>query len=364
MASHVMPSIERIGERPMKLEPRAIEAEFMRIWREIAGDDYDQSSVRLRVLNFVALSSDPAIESKFDDVMQMLVEHHPCRGVLAIAAPQYQQLEASISARCWRMSGGGRHVCSEEVLLTGPPEDDTVVSAVRALLVPELPLALWLPGETDLGREFDDDIMDAADCVFFDSALPEKPADALRAVVRGTRDGLEQCDLAWGRLALWRTLCAQFFDGDDGMAQVSQITSIDITGGGADATVEALLLSGWLISRLDFTIADVTASAGRVVATCYARSRGVTITARGEGTDAPAVASVTIKTGGAEFTARLHAESRHIHVGERWDGEPARRTVESMPDDDASLIAMALDDYVDPHVYGEAVKAALALLGA
>ena len=364
MASDVTPAIERIGERPTKLEPRGIEAEFTRIWRETAGDDYDRSSVRLRMFNFVALADDPSVESKFDDVMQMLVQRHPCRGILAITGTQFRQLEASISARCWRMAGGGRHVCSEEVFITGPVEEDAVASAVLGLLVPELPVTVWLAGSADLARQFDAGIIESADRVFFDTGTPDAQAQSLRAAAGAARDGLELCDLAWCRLATWRTLCAQFFDGDDGLRQLPQITSIDIAGGGDDPSAEALLLAGWLISRLGFTLADVTASAGRVVATCYARSRGVTVTARGDSSAVSPVAAISIKTIEAEFAARLHPESRHIHVGERWDADPVRRTVESLPLDDASVIALALDDYADPMVYGDAVRAALALLGA
>ena len=359
-----MPTIERITEKPMKLEPRAIETEFTRIWRETAGDDYDRSTVRLRVLNFVALAHDPSVEPKFDEVMQMLVQRHPCRGILAITAPQYSHLEASISARCWRAAGGGRHVCSEEVLLTGARGDDAVASAALALLVPELPVSVWLAGESDLSDQLEADIVEAADRVFFDSASSAAHEDAFHAVLDVARDGLELCDLAWARLSTWRTLCAQFFDGADGLRQLSQVSSIDIVAGMDEPPVESLLLAGWLISRLDLTLADVTASAGRIVATCYAGSRGVTVTARGDGTSNANIGSIVIKTSEAEFSARLHPESLHIHVSERWNAEPVRRAVESLPLDDPSVIALALDDYVDPRVYGEAVRAALALLGA
>src|SRR5438874_10163418 len=80
MASDVAPAaIEQLEERPMSVEPRAIESEFTRIWRETAGGDNDGSSIRLRTLNFVGLANDGQAEAKFADAMQLLVERHPCR---------------------------------------------------------------------------------------------------------------------------------------------------------------------------------------------------------------------------------------------------------------------------------------------
>src|SRR3989442_432200 len=96
--------------RPMTVEPRAIESEFTRIWLETASGDRDRSSIRLRTLNFVGLGDDAAAQEKFGDAMQLLVERHPCRGILAITAPEFERLQASISARCLRAPGGSRDV--------------------------------------------------------------------------------------------------------------------------------------------------------------------------------------------------------------------------------------------------------------
>src|SRR5690348_11287887 len=86
-------AIEQLEERPMTVEPRAIESEFTRIWLETARGGSDQSSIRLRTLNFVALAYDLAGEAKFGEAMQLLVERHPCRGILAITSPEYERLE-------------------------------------------------------------------------------------------------------------------------------------------------------------------------------------------------------------------------------------------------------------------------------
>jgi glucose-6-phosphate dehydrogenase assembly protein OpcA len=364
MASDVV-AIEQLEERPMAVEPRAIESEFTRIWLETAGNGSDRSSIRLRTLNFVALANDATAEAKFGEAMELLVERHPCRGILAIISSQYERLEASISARCWRTPGGSRHVCSEEVLLTGAADQEQEVeSAVLALLVPELPVSVWLMGSPDIARLLDTEIIAAANRLFFDSANAVDRAQAYRDIGRAGRESdVELVDLSWARLAAWRALCAQFFDGPDGMRQLSQIASIEILHGGASRGGEALLLAGWLVSRLDLFIADVTQSADGVQATFYQRSRGVNVSIGTDGSQSSAIRQVRIRTLEAEFSAELHPESMHLHVSERWAADVARRTVESVPIDDASVIAAALDDYVDPKIYVQALTAATSLLG-
>ena len=114
---------------------------------------------------------------------------------------------------------------------------------------------------------------------------------------------------------------------------------------------------------LDLFVADVTQSADGVRATFYERSRGVNVSVSAGAPDGAPIRQLRIKTAEAEFVAQLHPESRHLHVSEQWDGDVVRRTVESLPIDDASVIAAALDDYVDPKIYADALVAATSLLG-
>ncbi len=365
MASHVA-SIERIDQRPTAVDPRAIEDEFARIWRETSGDKYDESSIRLRVLNLVALAHEPQAPEQFERLMQVLPQRHPCRGILALAAPGYDRLDASISAHCWSTGAGSRHVCSEEVLLTGAPEQEqALASAVLALLVPELPLVVWLMGRPDLADHLNGELIEAADQVFFDTGGADDIAEAFAAVRDAARARAPQpSDLTWGRLSTWRVLCAQFFDSQEGLRQLSQISSIEIVGAAGRPSSEALLFAGWLLSRLGLSVADQETHVDRIAATLYERTRGVRLTIEHGPGDGPPLREVRLRTAEAAFTLQRHLESRHMHVIEDWSGTASRRTVESMPGDDASVIAAALDDYADPAVYAEALDAALALLGA
>ena len=105
MASDVTP-IERLEMQPVDVDPEAIEAEFTRVWRETSGAGFDESSVRLRVVNLVALARGDSERARFEDLMGVLPERHPCRGILALTDGGRETLEAMISAHCWRSTGG------------------------------------------------------------------------------------------------------------------------------------------------------------------------------------------------------------------------------------------------------------------
>jgi glucose-6-phosphate dehydrogenase assembly protein OpcA len=363
MASDVV-SIERMEDRQMAVDPLAIEAEFTAIWRDAASSGYDQSSVRLRVLNFVAIGLREDDDARFDDAMAVLPQQQPCRGIMALASRAEGSLEAMVSARCLNMPSGVKHLCAEEVRLWGMgSQQRELSSAVLGLLVPELPVALWLMDGPDATGSLAQELLETTDRLFFDTANDAVPASAYKRMLRdGERFEVQLTDLAWARTATWRELIAQFFDGD-GLAQLATIAAIEIDCGDAGVSSEGLLLAGWLVSRLGLSLADVSVTAGGIEATLYDRSRGVRLAlSRGKG--AAGVCELRIRTEHVLMSVAAHAESGHIHVRQEWGKESSRRTVANTPEDDASVIARALEDYGDDAVYLDAVGSALALLGA
>ena len=168
MASDV--GIERLLEQPVIVRPDEVEDAFNRIWQESSPAGADESSVRLRTLNFVGIGLQDEARARFEAVMAALPSHHPCRGILAMTSAGASGVEAAIGARCWYSASGGRHLCSEEVTLTGAPgEERPLASAVLALLVPEVPVTVWVIGEPATAWGFAQELGDAADRLFFDS---------------------------------------------------------------------------------------------------------------------------------------------------------------------------------------------------
>ena len=361
MASDV--EIERLFDQPVVVRPDEVEDALNRIWQKSSPVGADESSVRLRVLNFVGIGLQDDARGRFEAVMSALPSHHPCRGILAMTSPGASGVEAAIGARCWYSASGGRHLCSEDVALTGAPgEERPLASAVLALLVPEVPVAAWVIGEPRLTSVLVQELADAADRLFFDSAEAGDCGSAwVDALTVKRAHEIELCDLAWCRTEIWRALVAQLFDSQDALRELARLTSIDIGSGGTQPAAEALLLAGWMISRLGLTLADVAGRDGGLEAMLYDGSRGVRLTVSCNGAARRGAIAMRVRTDGASFIAETHEESGHIHLREEWPGREARRTVAPPPQDDASVFAGALDGGDDPGVYIEAVEGALSL---
>ncbi|HYM15368.1 MAG TPA: glucose-6-phosphate dehydrogenase assembly protein OpcA [Dehalococcoidia bacterium] len=355
-------ALEKITGKEIAVDPAGIEDAFLRIWRETAGDAYDASTVRLRVLNLVAVGSGPAAGDSFDRVMAVVPQRHPCRGILAVADTAASGVEASIGAHCWNAAGTGRHVCSEEVSLRGAPgQARALASAVLALLVPEVPVEIWLIDNVDLDGAVVAELLASADRVLLDSARSANPADAYRAALAVSDErGIAFCDLAWQRLAGWRALIAQLFDRTDAMAELPRLQSIEIVGGDGRPSSDALLLAGWFASRLRLQPADVSARVDGFGATLYDGTRGTRLAVTSDVQRAP-LREVRIRTERASFFIQLHEDSGHMHVREEWPDRQTRRTVAMEPIDDAAVILDALDDRDGASVEIDSMRAILAL---
>jgi glucose-6-phosphate dehydrogenase assembly protein OpcA len=356
-------ALERLQQEGLEVDPRAIEAEFDRIWRETAGAGADQSSIRVRVLNLVAIATGEDGRRRFDDVMEELAERHPCRAILAATTDDGEPpLSATISAHCWRAAGAQTHVCSEEVELTGAArEGRRLASAALPLLVPDLPVVVWLMDEPAAHGEVAGWLIDAADAVILDSGRHGDPASALALALAWRRDhGVTSHDLAWGRLSAWRALIAQLFDGADGAREIDQLRDIEVRGG-AGGWGDALLLAGWLASRLGLALADTSRSEAARAASFYDGTRHVAMRII-DGAGATRVERVRIVTADAEFVVEHHGQSGHMHVRENWDSGSTRRTVEQEPLSEAAVIDRALDGGTSTSVvYEEAARLAIAL---
>jgi hypothetical protein len=362
MASDVT-GIERLTDGRVPVEPDAIEDEFARIWQDTSGGD--ESSIRLRVLNFLGVGLTPAALNRYERVMEALPERHPCRGIMAMTSPGETTVTAAISAHCWRSGSGSRHVCSEEVLLVAAPgQERALASAVLALLVPELSVAMWLVDDVGLDHAIVAELIGAAERVFIDSAGTADPRAVMRSVLHAQQvHEVEICDLAWCRLGSWRGLVAQFFDSGDGARELARLRSIDIVCGGQRPGSEALLMAGWLVSRLGLSLADASPTASGIAATLYDGTRGVSVSVSASGEEGLPLSQVRLRTEGASFLVELHEASGHMHVREEWPDAPVRRTVAQQPCDDASVFTEALDDADDPKIFLASLRSALRLMG-
>jgi len=186
-----------------------------------------------------------------------LHERHPARTIVLIPEPgRRAAVEASTAVREFTLRGGEREVISEviEVRLRGRPAEHPA-SIVLPLLLSDLPVFCRWRGEPAWGRPGLEEIVGVVDRFVVDSSEWRSPA-------RGF-EGLERLfgraavsDLAYRRTLPWRQRLAELWPG------IRVIRSLHVTGPRADA----LLLAGWLRSRLRREVALRVSAAEAVTA--------------------------------------------------------------------------------------------------
>src|SRR4051812_4495624 len=181
-----------------------------------------------------------------------LEELHPSRTILLFPqAKRSASIGVDVELKCFTIPGSTREVCSEVIKLTlGGTRAHAPGSIVQPLLVSDLPTFCRWRGLPPWGKPELEQLVDVCDRLVVDSAewrgLPQA-YDRLAALF----DRVAVSDIAWGRAVGWRGRLAELWPG------IRSIRTLSVMGPKADA----LLLAGWLRSRLRKRIALTQRSA-------------------------------------------------------------------------------------------------------
>lgn len=148
-------------------------------------------------------------------------------------------------------------ICSEEIVLQGGlVSSDTIVSAVRGLLVSDLPVILWWRGDNPRDSVLWKGLYALSDRVIVDSIRFGDGTAALgllRELVREGGNRISVRDLNWQRTAPWRKAIATCFDDREVLSMLPGLDRCFITfasdGDQDPPSARALLMAGWLVSR-------------------------------------------------------------------------------------------------------------------
>lgn len=215
-------------------------------------------ALRSSVLNLIVVTDEESA-TEITNSVSKLAGRYPARAVVFIADPDGESnVDVRLSAFC-NVRGGGAHVCAEQVTIhaEGPPATH-LESLAGPLLIPDLPVFLWYPGEFSPRSPEFAGMAELADRIIVDSAAPEDRENCLREMAALVEDPEAPAigDLQWVGLSPWRSLLADTFDAPERAGELEKIERAEVlyAPGGEN---RALLLIGWLASNLGWKVEGV-----------------------------------------------------------------------------------------------------------
>src|SRR2546425_3683347 len=246
-----------------------IEKELASMWSGASDAENGALSsgvTRACALNLIVYTTPWDDRDLLEELLNQVNEQHPGRTLILVAYRETAEprLEAYVSMRCQLLGAGGKQICGEQVTIeAGGPLVDTAATAVAPLLVPDVPVYLWWNDIPHYEDKLFDRLAQMADRIIIDSATFDHPYDDMLRLSQTISDQsrrMRVSDLNWGRLTSWRTLLASFWDVPDYHPLLGEIERIVIEyrppkDPPEEIAPKALLLAGWLASRLGWEVA-------------------------------------------------------------------------------------------------------------
>lgn len=259
------------------LDVELVERQLAQLWREATGvprESDDAAVLRARVANLLIFVSD---EQALADSLQMLTELaalHPSR-VLTMAGlwqANDRDIEMTVESICQtdKRSGAKRLSCEEIVLQASGKFAAELPSAALPLLVPDLPTFLWWRAAPHAADKVFDALLQATDRLVVDSvefAEPARDLTRIGEIFAGENyDHVGISDLNWARLTFWRGLLADFYDVADYHTSLVNVDSVQVDYVAPESdeksvAPQALLIVGWLASRLRWSLLETQLTA-------------------------------------------------------------------------------------------------------
>jgi glucose-6-phosphate dehydrogenase assembly protein OpcA len=254
-----------MNESDKKVDVASIERQLAELWRA-EKQDGERAVTRAALWNVVAHTGTAEAHAHATDVLSRASAKVPQRTIVVESDPHGGDDIASwISANC-HVIGGGRQVCSEEVVIVASgARVHHVPPLVSALLLPDMPVAVWWLGDLPDQHDYVEMLLDPADRLIVDSSQFNDAADLDLVSRIGEQTTTAPADLNWTRLDEWRAATAGLFDPHGMRERLRNIRRLRVISGGDasfGATAEALLYVAWMRAQAGTEIAYEFASHG------------------------------------------------------------------------------------------------------
>jgi len=258
-----------------------IEHELARIWAlpdaraAVAGPAERTVAARTSVLNLVVVARSPELGQRAAATISMLTGRHPSRTLILVPtdADGPGWLRAQIRAYCMVPRADAPETCAEQIYATAGGAIGRHLGAIVApLLVHDLPVTLWWPGEPPFGTPLARDLIGMADRLVVDgSSWAGDGLDRLQALAALGSDTLAISDFALMRQARWREAVASIFDRPEFLPYLRSVRRVAVTygtHGGLDAEARTNIIKpiyhvAWLASRLGLRVVRPLERTGR-----------------------------------------------------------------------------------------------------
>jgi glucose-6-phosphate dehydrogenase assembly protein OpcA len=251
--------------------PDAIEAALRELLVQVHGENDD--FLPARVLNMIAFV-DREWEGEIANRLRGVGRYHASRMVVLAYEPRRERLDARVMITSEGGSAPGEMALLHETVVVelGDRHLDDLLTIADPLVVTDLPTLLWSPhGHHEIVAE----LLALAQAVLLDSVEEPDPREALdRACELSERAYV--VDLAWLRSTPWRERVAAAFDPVWLRRELGMISAVTVRHHPA-STAAAMLLVGWLASRLDWQTRTLERDGDALVASPEAGGHDVAV---------------------------------------------------------------------------------------
>jgi glucose-6-phosphate dehydrogenase assembly protein OpcA len=251
--------------------PAEIEAALREMLKERHAEN--QSFSPARALNMVCVV-DKAWSGEIANRLRQVGRYHASRTIVLAVEPKRERLDAvAMLASDVHPRQGEFALLRETVIVDiGEKHLPALDTIVDPLVVPDLPTVLWSPHGHP---EAVDVMLGLAQVVLLDSVDDPDLHEGLGRALELSRK-VYVVDLAWLRSTPWRERVAATFDPDHLRPDLSTISAVAIRHH-PDSAAAALLLVGWLASRLGWRASPLISRNGALVGKAHARRQDVAL---------------------------------------------------------------------------------------
>lgn len=222
------------------------------------GGATDHPHPRGVALNLIVVAPDGPAAAQAARMSESVSAHHPFRVIVLCPEPDRKVLTAEVEAQSATLVEGV--VVQHERISLWLPADQSahLLTLAEPLLIEDLATYLWWIGEPPLTDSNFCESLRGFQALVVDSAAFQRPSALfdLSRWVDEIGDEVGIADFQWVRHRHWRELLAQIFNPPSRRALLAGISRIEVDYRMSTHRGPVPLLTGWLESRLGWTIAE------------------------------------------------------------------------------------------------------------